>query len=168
MKIGVYVIIDDPFPKLHKIMDINAKANEFEDDESMVEVLNRELRMDKLDVEHTYAVALTDTFYPLGIILCSIGTERENIHSNRTMAIGLLLLGAERFSLFHNHPHDLKGISDDDIETTEKVEIVAALFGLQFDNHIMITKDYFNYCVAKGYSEQTLTALEKLKALANK
>ena len=164
MNIGVYDIINDPFPTLHRFMNISAKENEFRDDKSIVKVLNRELKMDKLDSEHIYILALTDSFYPLGILLCSVGNERRSTYNNRTAGMGLLLLGAERFSVFHNHPHGVKEISDSDRELTKKIELMAGLFEIQFDGHIMITQDYYDYCNVMETNE----ALEQLKLLAKK
>ena len=100
MKRGVYDIVNDPLPKLYKIKDITVNQEDFEYDEDIVKIINKHLKMDKLDSEHMYALSLTYGLIPRGIIYVSKG-DNESCKANlRGLAIGLLLTGAEQFICF--------------------------------------------------------------------
>lgn len=168
MKIGVYEIINDPKPKLYKIKSINADLEEFKSENGIVDVLNRELKVNKLNAEHLYVIAQARNLFPLGILLCAIGHHCGVEYNNRTLGIGLLLLGAERFTLIHNHPFNNNDISYNDVNVTNKVEELSELLGIRFDNHIMITYDDAKYCIEEnvvGQKERSAAALKKLKEM---
>ncbi len=146
MKLGVYEIINDPLPKLFKQKEIIVNENDFEYEGEIVNILNKHLKMDKLSSEHFYAVSLTSSLYPKGILQLNIGTYDGTIINKRDLAIGLLLTGAERFYIFHNHPGYSKKPSDEDIKITEIIEELADLIGVDFDKHIVITKNHYEEC----------------------
>ena len=146
MKVGVYEIINDPLPQLSQIREIDAKPSEFKSDKGMVTLLNRELNMDKLHAEHMYVIAHTSVLVPKGILLAAVGSGRKAEFDTRTVGTGLLLLGAERFTVFHNHPNKVKKLSKGDMVVTFKAQHMAAILGLNFDDHIMITEGFYDYC----------------------
>lgn len=146
MKLGVYEIINDPHAKLHKIRDIECKKKEFLYQDDIIKVMNRELKMDKLNVEHMYAVAMARDFTPKGILLCSVGGYDNCLLNKGAMAAGLLLLAAERFVCFHNHPGYDRTISDEDYASTDLLYKMEDYFELMFDGHFMITKGYHASC----------------------
>jgi len=146
MKIGLYDVINDPLPQLMKIKDFNVDEENFNYEDEMVKILNKKLNMDKLSVEHTYAIALTSTLQPKGILQCSIGDCRGAIVNTRLIATGLLLLGAERFYFFHNHPGCDKNVSEQDVKTTDLLVRLGELIGVRLDKHIMITQNFWTYC----------------------
>ena len=146
MKIGVYNIINDPLPKLNKIKDIEVQIKEFEYDEDIVDIMNRELKMDKLSAEYIYALSLTYNLIPKGIIFVAAGTSEECTANLKDLAIGLLLTGAEQFMCFHNHTGGVKAISYDDRMLTNSYVNLGETIGIEFMKHIMITQDYYEVC----------------------
>lgn len=146
MKIGVYDIINDPLPKLYKIKDITVNQEDFEYDEDIVKIMNKHLKMDKLDSEHIYALSLTYGLIPRGIIYVSKGDNEASKANLRGLAIGLLLTGAEQFICFHNHPGGNKNVSMGDKLLTERFDKVGDCIGIRFLKHIMITRNYYCEC----------------------
>lgn len=146
MKIGVYDIINDPLPQLYKIKDIVVNKNDFQYDKNIVNVMNTQLMMNKLDSEHIYALSLTYGLIPRGIIQISVGTCEESIVDIRELAIGLLLTGAEQFMCFHNHPGGNKNVSEEDKLLTKQYNIIGNFLGINFIKHIMITQNYYCEC----------------------
>lgn len=149
MKIGVYDIINNPLPQLYTLKEIKIIQNKLENDEDIVQMLNSHLQMDKLNSEHIYALSLTYNLIPRGIIQVSIGKCDGCEVDLRSLAIGLLLTGAEQFMCFHNHPGGCKNISDADINLTNKYIELGNIIGIHFLKHIMITQNYFTYCINK-------------------
>lgn len=146
MRIGVYDIINDPLPKLYKIKDITVDQNKFEYEKDIVNMMNKYLKMDKLDSEHIYALSLTYGLIPKGIIYVSKGDNSGSKANLRGLAIGLLLTGAEQFMCFHNHPGGNKNISMGDKIMTEEFEELGNCIGIEFLTHIMITQNYYHEC----------------------
>lgn len=146
MKLGVYNIINDPLPQLNKLKDINVTQKDFEYDEDIVNMLNKQLKIDKLDSEHIYVLALTYGLIPRGIIQVSVGKCDYCQADYRTLGIGLLLTGAEQFMCFHNHPGGDRNVSMQDRILTEKYQEVGDILGIHFIRHLMITQDYFCVC----------------------
>ena len=146
MKIGVYDIVNDPLPQLYKIKDIVVNKNDFQYDKNIVNVMNTQLMMNKLDSEHIYALSLTYGLIPRGIIQISVGTCEESIADIRELAIGLLLTGAEQFMCFHNHPGGNKNVSEEDKLLTKQYNIIGNFLGINFIKHIMITQNYYCEC----------------------
>lgn len=146
MEIGVYDIINDPLPMLHEIKTINVAKTNFSSDNKIVNVLNKELMMDKMDSEYVYALALSFDLTPRGIILVGIGNNQKHLENIRGLGIGLLLTGAEQFMVFHNHPGGNKNISKSDKILSKKYHELGDTIGIDFIRHIMITKNYFDIC----------------------
>ena len=146
LKIGVYNIINDPFPKLNLIKTINIKKSECKCDTDMVNMMNRELLLNKLSSEHIFALVFNLSLTPLGVLQLGVGNHKESFADMKTLGCGLLLLGGEQFVCFHNHPGGVKTISQSDKELTSKYEDVADLFNIYFIRHLMVTKDNYVKC----------------------
>lgn len=146
MKIGVYVVKNDPLPKLLKLKEVNITKEQLKSYEDIVEIFNNNLSMDKLSSENIYALSLTFGMNPKGIIHVASGKCDSCDADLRGLAIGLLLTGAEQFICFHNHPGGNKAITDKDIQLTKTYREIGDLIGIKFLNHIMITQNYFDYC----------------------
>lgn len=117
-----------------------------DDDDNLVDMMNKHFKMNKLTSEYAYAIALTNGLIPKGIIYISSGNCNSVEIDYRKLAIGLLLTGAERFICFHNHPGGNKKISDGDKETTNHYKQLGMTIGIDFLRHIMITQDTYKYC----------------------
>lgn len=149
MKIGIYDIINNPLPQLMTIREVEVNQNDFQSDEGIVNIFNKQLQMNKLNSEHIYALSLTYGLIPKGIIQVSVG-KCDGCEANlRGLAIGLLLTGAEQFMCVHNHPGGNKQISQGDRKLTQKYKEIGNLLDINFIKHIMITQNYFAYCDIK-------------------
>ena len=146
MEIGVYDIINNPLPELYLIKNLKVDVNDFEYDEDIVNVMNKHLLLDKLNSEHIYALGLTRGLIPKGIIMVSVGDDKESKVDIRGLAIGLLLIGAEQFMVFHNHPGENKEVSILDQLSTNQYKELSDIIGIKFIRHLMVTKDYFCEC----------------------
>jgi DNA repair protein RadC len=146
MEIQIYDIINNPLPQLYTLKTIKVKESDFLQDDSIVKIMNKYLLMDKLASEHIYALGLTYSLIPKGIIQVSIGEPDGCVVNLKQLATGLLLMGTEQFICFHNHPGGMKKISKADRELTDKYKEIGQLLNIDFLNHIMITKDYYDYC----------------------
>lgn len=146
MKLGVYDIINNPLPKLNKLKEFECKQEIFEYDDDIVSLMNKNLYVDKLSSEHIYAFGFTYAMKPKGIIHVALGTCDGCQPNMRDLAIGLLLIGAEQFICFHNHPGGAKEISESDILISKEYEKVGNLIGIKFSKHIMITQGFYDYC----------------------
>lgn len=146
MQIGIFNITYNTLPCLHLIKKINIKKNECTCDEDIVAALNRELMYNKLSSEHIYALAMNYNMDPLGIILIGVGTCSKCDADLRTLAIGLLLLGAEWFMCFHNHPNGNRTISNSDRELTGYYKRLGEAIGIEFVRHLMIARNTFEIC----------------------
>lgn len=153
MKLGVYDLINNPLPQLYMIKEIEVDKNEFKYDESIVGIMNKYFKMDKLTSEHIYVIGLTYSLYPKGIIQLNIGNDDSCSVDLRKLATGLLLIGAEQFICFHNHPGYERKISEADIKLTEKYKELENVIGIHFIKHLMITKDYYTECINKKENE---------------
>lgn len=148
MKTYIYNIINNPLPKLNIIKTINVIEEDFKYYDRIVKILNKQIKMNKLTSEHIYALALTNSLYPKGIIEVAKGNSNKCDSNIRELAIGLLLTGAEQFMVFHNHPGYTKEISEGDIYMTQKYRELGNLIGIDFIEHIMITKDCYMECIS--------------------
>lgn len=146
MKIGVYDVINDPLPKLLLIKEISVKESDFKDEEKIVNIMNDHIKMDKLTSENVYVLGLTNSLYPKGIVHVSTGNCNHVEIDYRKMSIGLLLIGAEQFMCFHNHPGYSREITLGDRCVTNKYIEISELLEINFIKHIMITKDYYGEC----------------------
>ena len=160
MDIGLYDIINVPLPQLYTLKKIEVNKSDFEYDETIVELLNKHLKMDKLSSEHIYALGLTYSLYPKGILQLNIGTADSCIVDMKKLATGLLLMGAEQFMCFHNHPGYNQEISNEDVKLTEEYKKVGEVIDIHFLKHIMITKNFYTECIDKTEKE-TVTIFGK-------
>lgn len=58
-----------------------------------------------------------------------------------TLLSAVLTSGTDRFMFIHNHPSGELRPSTADLETTEQIAEAAALCGLYFDDHLILTRE---------------------------
>ena len=102
MKLDVYTIINNPKPELMTIKTITVNKKVFEYECDIVDMLREKLNMDKMDSEFTYVLGMNFSLEPKGILLAGVGNNKNSPSNLRGIAIGLLLMGAEQFYVFHN------------------------------------------------------------------
>lgn len=158
MKFGVYDIINNPLPQLHQLKEVEIKGKSLDTNKDIIDILNKDLLMDKLSSEHMYALGITYGRIPKGIIQVGVGKFNECPVNMRDMAIGLLLIGAEQFMCFHNHPGGTEDPSPEDYNITEKFKKLGDLIGIEFLDHIMITQGVYVSC--KPETTDTIFGME--------
>ncbi len=146
MNVGLYVIINNPLPELLKIKDFEVEREVFEYTEDIIDFLNENLLLDKMDSENVVALSLTHGLIPRGILLNGIGSNERCTPNFRGLAIGLLLTGAEQFMVIHNHPGGNKNPSKSDALMSVKYRELGETIGIDFSGHIMVTQDCFVRC----------------------
>ena len=136
-------------PELLKVCEFENGNINFLDEYELIDFLNMNLKIDKLTNEHIYIVSLN-----LNGDICSIGRVACGTHKNctydmRTLAILLLLSGAEQFYVIHNHPNGSLEISNDDMIMTLEIKNLSNLLDIKLIEHIIISSKGFNKILAE-------------------
>lgn len=71
------------------------------------------------------------------------GTVNETMVHPRDVMLHAILANATRIIIVHNHPSGVVTPSQQDIETTKKLQKCAGLFGIDIVDHVIICNDCF-------------------------
>lgn len=80
----------------------------------------------------------------------SHGSADTSIIKMRELAIFLLLSGANRFIIAHNHPNGTKSTSGADMKITTKIREMANFIEIDFLQHFTIGNDGYDTCIDNG------------------
>lgn len=140
--IEVYNLLnnDKKHPQLNVVTELNIDGKNVSI-EKTIEILNEFFSMDKLSVEHAYLVGFNLSMDIMGIFLISIGNSRNCFFYKKSIATFLLLSGAERFVLFHNHPDGTLEVSDDDNVSMFYIKSLADILEVEFIDSVIISKN---------------------------
>lgn len=130
-------------PYLHVINEHECSVDLCKNYENIVEFLNEVFRLSSSGVERAFLIAYTYSLEPIGIMEISRGTASECIYSNREIAIAMLLMGAENFSVIHNHPNGSLKSSQDDIDRMNSLMDLSQILDLDFNESIIVSKKGF-------------------------
>lgn len=101
--------------------------------------------MNCLFIEYSYVIGLDYSNQVLGIVELSHETDYQTPTPLKELFMSLLLMGANKFVLLHNHPNNAMEASISDIELGKKVMQGANLLGLKFEDQIIIGyEDYLS------------------------
>lgn len=146
----VYNIINNsnnkPMLNIQKEIDIDNSNMSIEES---VEILNEYFDMYHLNVEHAYVIGFDFQMNIIGIYLISIGSTKQCFFYKKSIATFLLLSGAERFILYHNHPDGNLKISDNDNLSTYYIQSLAELLEIEFIDSVIISKNGWR-CIKRG------------------
>lgn len=146
MKINNYLIIRDKLtnnPSL-KIESTFSWKNDFLSQDNIVDFLNQKYHMNILEEEYVYVISFNWQMVPQGVFQLSHGTAKNSLIGKRELAIFLLLTGANKFILAHNHPNGTKEFSKADVEITEEIMKMADAIGVKFEQHFTIGNDGYD------------------------
>jgi DNA repair protein RadC len=148
--IRVYNILnnDKNQPKLNIQREIDIDEKNISIEES-VEILNHFFDMRYLGVEHAYLIGYDNEMNIIGIFLVSIGTSNKCFFYKKNIATFLLLSGADRFILFHNHPNGTLDVSTDDSLSTYCIKSLAEALEVEFIDSVIISKKGWK-CIERG------------------
>lgn len=145
MKIKEYRVVHDK--EMHPQLEVAHEYvynGDYKSYEGMVNILNSLFKMNVVAEEYLYVIAQNYNLDILGIYQLSHGNFKETRADNRELFIFLLLVGAERFVIAHNHPNGSLVKSDGDINTTKRIKEFAWTLGIDFDEHFIISKNGYS------------------------
>jgi DNA repair protein RadC len=147
-----YNIINDyeNHPKLNIQREIDINGENISIEES-VEILNQYFNMYCLAFEHIYMIGFDNKMNIVGIFLISTGTSKLCHFYQKNIATYLLLSGAERFILYHNHPNGTLEISEDDKSSIIYFKNLSSILDIEFIDSIIISKNGWK-CIERGVS----------------
>lgn len=90
--------------------------------------------------ENSYVVAFYDSTL-LGVYHLSQGTDANCDIDPKAIYRFLLLAGANRYYLVHNHPNCIDEMSQEDYNITKKLQNLDFNFNIHMINHIIVGKD---------------------------
>lgn len=142
MKIKEYIVIRDEeqYPCLKIKEEFEWKKN-FLESQHIIDFLNQKYYMNQLNEEYMYVISLNCQMKPLGVFQISHGNWFSTDLKMRELGIFLLLTGAERFVIAHNHPTGNCQPSQGDFEITNKMNEFANLIDIQMMQHYIIGGD---------------------------
>lgn len=115
-----------------------------------VDFLNKTFEMKYLEEEYVYVISFNCQMIPQGVFELSHGSADTSIIKMRELAIFLLLSGANKFIVAHNHPNGSKNVSVNDINITRKIQEMANFIEVDFLQHFTIGNDGYDTCIDNG------------------
>ena len=158
-----YVILRDEngIPILHPEKTQRVMNSPFEVDE-IIDMFAFDYHMNTLDNERQYVISLDYYNIPKGICLISAGDYKETMLCMRTIGEFLLLTGAEKFLVVHNHPSDNELPSGNDILCEQQFKQIGALFDIELIGSCIISEHrWFDIGEMKSHSFDELEYNEK-------
>jgi len=98
------------------------------------------LRMEIRTEEYVYLLCFDNACGCIGFFEISHGTINQALIGIREIACKSLLLGACKIAVVHNHPSGLLKPSQADFNITKKIREMADFIGIQFVDHLIISK----------------------------
>ena len=131
MKIKEYIILRDgeqhPYLKTKTEFEWNKS---FLATENIINFFNESYFMNQLDEEYVYIISLNCQMKPLGVFQLSHGNWFQTDIKMRELGIFLLLTGAERFIIAHNHPNGSCQPSEGDFKSAFGIAVVLLVIVL--------------------------------------
>jgi DNA repair protein RadC len=112
--------------------------------DNIVEFLNKKLDMNVLTQEFAYVIAFNYHNIPVGLYELSHGMADECNMNTRDLGIFLLLSGANRFIVAHNHPNGIAEPSVADVIVTGNLHKLANVLDIELIQHFVIGNDGYD------------------------
>lgn len=136
---------DEHHPTLIRVKQFDVDKKITSNTETLVGFVKNYLHLDKYDNEHMYLIALDMYDRALGVFLLGIGDYKGTEIYKRNVAECLILTGARRFIMFHNHPDGALNLSEDDLDLQNEMSDLGNMFDIKFIANCVITEDGFNH-----------------------
>ena len=139
MKINEYIVVNnkEKHPKL-KEKNVIEWNDDFLEYSKIVKFLKDNFYMNILGEEYVYILSFNCKMEILGVYELSHGNSMESKIGMRELGIFLLLTGAERFIVAHNHPNGSSEISGADFNITNRMNELARLIDIDLIQHFVI------------------------------
>ena len=143
MKITEYKIIRDSgrHPKLIIAHNYNWNGFDLNSYDNIVNMINSCFHMDKLNEEYGYVLALDDRLNFLGVFEVGHGTIRNLNINIKEIYTFLLLIGAEQYIFFHNHPDGSLDVSQGDNNFTSSMNAFCGILDINMLESIIISRE---------------------------
>lgn len=109
------------------------------------DILNKSFSLGYLAEEHLFVVAMDLQYNLLGIFEVSHGTEEKCSAGAKEIMTRLLMVGAERFVEFHNHPNGCIMLSDEDADSWQHLKNISESLGIDLLASAVVSEDLCNY-----------------------
>lgn len=144
-KIKEYILFRDeerkPYLKLKNEFEYH--MDYFNDSFDIAHMMVDLYSMHELFIEYSYAIGFDCSGKILGIVELGHETDTQTPTPIKIMFISLLLMGANKFVLVHNHPNNIMEASTADINLGGKVTLGSNLLGLEFWDQVIIGDEDF-------------------------
>lgn len=152
-KIREYQIIkdEDNHPGLRVKNEFEYENNCFTESIEIARLMIDLFSLHDMFVEHSYVLGFNSSNEILGIVELGMETDVQTPTPLKIMYIALLLMGANKFVLIHNHPNNINEPSIADINLGSKVKLGSELLGIVFWDQIIICEDEFCSMLTDGY-----------------
>ncbi len=159
MKITEFKIVQDKnsHPKLKEVQSFEYEGKVLNKYWSVANVFRAIYDLDKCSEEYMYIVAFNHAGDWLGVMNVAHGLQTEVPVDIKTIFTFLLLTGANKFILLHNHPSGMLRISDKDYTLTEDIQSLAREFGFDFLEHIILSRKGFALIIHEVYKYRPKT-----------
>lgn len=124
---------------------VNYACNKLDSPSEIADMFNNVFRLNHRAEEYAYMAAFSTKLKVLGVFEISHGNIDSTHINPREVFIRLLLSGAAKFVICHNHPSGDSFPSPEDLEVTKRLTKCADLMGIQFTDHIIIGDSYFSF-----------------------
>lgn len=148
MKIKEYIVVNnnEKHPELKEKNVIEWNDN-FLDYEKIVNFLNNNFNMNILSEEYVYVLSFNCRMEILGVFQLSHGNSVESKIGMRELGIFLLLTGAEKFIVAHNHPNGSSEISGFDFLVTNRMNELSRLIDVDLVQHFIIGRESYDTAI---------------------
>ena len=151
--IGYYDIVsENGRPKLKTVNILWARSNRFEIG-NCIQILNHSFWLNRQPLEHVYLLSCDNRDRINGILDVASGTENHAEISKRKVVSFLVLSGAKRFIIVHNHPNNAMYPSNDDVTSAIIMMALAGIMDMSFDGSYIVGATHYlkvemPFCVA--------------------
>jgi len=142
---------EDNHPYLNVRNEFDYEVNKFNTSADIARLLVELYSINELFIEYSYAVAFNCSDEILGIIELGHESDIQTPTPIKILFMSLLLMGANKFVLVHNHPNNIMEPSKADINLGSKVKLGTELLELTFVDQIIIGEEDFCSMSAEGY-----------------
>lgn len=128
-------------PQLLEVHEYDADWNITSSRDGIIDLLTYYLHLDTLDNERVYMLALDYFNRAIGIFLIGLGDYKKSEMYNRHIATAIILSGARKIIVAHNHPDGGIALSDDDQKNVLGISLLTQIFGIEFVDSYVITDE---------------------------
>ena len=148
MKIKEYIIVNDneKHPKL-KEKNVIEWDDKFLNYDKIVKFLNSNFNMNILSEEYVYVLSFNCRMEILGVFQLSHGNSIESKIGMKELGTFLLLTGAEKFIVAHNHPNGSSEISGSDFLVTNRMNELSRLIDIDLSQHFIIGRESYDTAI---------------------